>query len=121
LQGADLVRTFNDYRYMPALEMVVTLRRPANLYVFFDDRVPPPEWLSSQFEDTGVDIGLDEGKHELTPDHEVAVGGGNSIDQIFSVWKRRCTDLAPIRLGPVGPTPGARAMYGIAATPLKGP
>ena len=118
LRGADLVRTFNDYRYIRDLEMVVTLHRPANLYVFFDDRVPTPEWLSSQFEDTGVDIGLDEGKHELTPEHELAVGGGNSIDQIFSVWKRECKDLTPIRLGPVGPTSEARAMYGIAATPL---
>lgn len=90
---------------MPDLEMVVTLRKPANLYIFFDDRVPTPDWLASQFEDTGVDIGLDEGKHELTPDFEVAVGGGNSIDRIFSVWRRcRCVDLAPIRLGPVGPT-----------------
>lgn len=121
LQGADLVRTFNDYRYLPDLEMVVTLRKPANLYIFFDDRVPIPDWLASQFEDTGIDIGLDEGKHELTPDFETAVGGGNSIDRIFSVWRRRCLDLAPIRLGPVGPTWEARAMYGIAATPLEEP
>jgi hypothetical protein len=118
LRGADLVRTFNDYRYIPDLEMVVALQKPAHLYIFFDDRVPTPEWLSSQFEDTGVDIGLDEGRHELTPEHEVAVGGGNSIDQIFSVWKRECSDLTPVRLGPVGPTSEARAMYGIAATPL---
>ncbi|MCA9235191.1 MAG: FecR domain-containing protein [Planctomycetales bacterium] len=119
LRGADLVRTFNDYRYIPDLEMIVTLRKPANLYVFFDDRVPTPDWLASQFEDTGVDIGLDEGQHELTPDHQVAVGGGNSIDQIFSVWSRRCVEPTPIRLGPVGPTAEARAMYGIAATPLE--
>jgi hypothetical protein len=121
LGGADLVRTFNDYRYLPELEMVVTLRKPANLYIFFDDRVPTPDWLASQFEDSGIDIGLDEGKHELTPDHESAVGGGNSIDQIFSVWRRRCIDRSPIRLGPVGPTSEARAMYGIAATPLTEP
>jgi hypothetical protein len=121
LRGADLVRTFNDYRYIPDLEMVVKLRKPANLYVFFDDRVPAPEWLTSQFEDTQVDIGLDEGHHELTPDHELGIGGGNSIDRIFSVWQRKCADLEPIRLGPVGPTPGARAMYGIAATPLNEP
>jgi hypothetical protein len=36
-----------------------------------------PEWLSSQFEDTEVDISLDERKHKLTPDHEVGVGGGS--------------------------------------------
>jgi hypothetical protein len=121
LRGADLVRTFNDYRYIPELEMVVTLHKPANLYVFFDDRVPTPEWLLSQFKDTGVDIGLDEGKHDLTPDHEVAAGGGNSIDNIFSIWRRECRVPEPVRLGPVGPTSEARAMYGIAATPLRVP
>lgn len=119
LQGADFVRTFNDYRYMPELEMDVTLQKPANLYIFFDDRVPTPQWLTAQFEDTGVDIGLDEGRHELTPDHAAAVGGGNSIDNIFSVWRRECRVTESVRLGPVGPTSEARAMYGIAATPLE--
>jgi hypothetical protein len=55
----------------------------------------------------------------LVPDHDLAVGGGNSIDNVFSVWRRRCVDGEPVRLGPVGPTNEARAMYGVAATPLE--
>ncbi len=40
LIGADYVRTFNDYKYSNELEIKVELARPANLYVFFDQRVP---------------------------------------------------------------------------------
>jgi hypothetical protein len=126
LQGADYVKTFNDYRYMNDFQMEVQLSQPANLYIFFDDRVPPPKWLSEQFEDTGVDIGLDEGpwgaeERALRPDlpvFENAVGGGQSIDNVFSVWHRRCLDAKPVVLGIMGEERQARAMYGVAATPL---
>jgi ferric-dicitrate binding protein FerR (iron transport regulator) len=144
LRGADYIRTFNDYRYMKYFEMKVKLARPANLYVFFDDRVEPPEWLKANFEDTGVDIGLDEGPWLLQLDelkqvdvqkyrsldvNTTAVGGGNSIDNIFSVWRRRCVDGGTISLGDAGDWgidrvgvggKGGRAMYGVAATPLDG-
>lgn len=118
LLTADFIKTFNDYRYVNDFEMVIELARPANLYVFFDDRVPPPAWLLSQFEDSGIDIGLDEGPWEGIPDHVNAKGPGNSIDNVFSVWRRRCLDTSPVALGPVGESSEARAMYGIAATPL---
>src|SRR5690606_37854525 len=93
LRGADYVKTFNDYRYMNDFQMTVFLSQPANLYVFFDNRVPAPSWLTDQFVDTGVDIGLDEGPwgaHDKAfrpdlPDFENAVGGGQSIDNTFSV------------------------------------
>lgn len=127
LRGADYVKTFNDYRYMNDFQMKVKLARPANLYIFFDDRVPPPKWLTEQFEDTGVDIGLDEGpwgpgERAMRPDlpeFENGVGGGVSIDNIFSVWHRRCFDAMPIDLGLMGEETQARAMYGIVATPLE--
>lgn len=126
LRGADYVKTFNDYRYMNDFEMTVVLSQPANLYVFFDDRVPPPKWLVEQFEDTGIDIGLDEGpwnprdkayRPDL-PEFENGVGGGRSIDNIFSVWHRRCVEATPIKLGLMGEEVQARSMYGVAATPL---
>jgi hypothetical protein len=142
LLGADYIRTFNDYRYMEFFEMKIELARPANLYVFFDDRVDPPDWLKAGFEDTGVDIGLDEGPwllhvDELSPAelqafrkqnvHTTAVGGGKSIDNIFSVWRRRCVDGGIVSLGHAGEFgddrigfsgKAGRAMYGVAATPL---
>jgi hypothetical protein len=135
LRDADYIRTFNDYRYLEYFEMKVELARPANLYVFFDDRVQPPEWLKANFEDTGVKIGLDEGpwlnqvdeKYRKLDVNTTAVGGGNSIDNIFSVWRRRCVDGGTVTLGDLGARggdqigfggKGGRAMYGVAATPL---
>jgi hypothetical protein len=119
LRGADLCRTFNDYRYMSYFEMVVKLARPANLYVFFDDRVPTPDWLLERFENTGVKIGLDEGPDDGIPDHRTAVGPGNSIDNVFTVWRRRCTAGEVVKIGAMGTRADARAMYGIAAKALK--
>jgi hypothetical protein len=130
LRGADYVRTFNHYRYMAFFKMTIELSRPANLYVFTDNRIPPPTWLVEQFEDTGVDIGLDEGPwlEDIPPEYRkfdvntTAVGAGKSIDNVFSVWRRRCTDGKPITLGDAGETGSeggqGRAMYGVAATPL---
>jgi hypothetical protein len=131
LRGADYIKTFNDYRYRQDFEMTVVLTRPANLYVFADNRIPPPAWLMESFEDTGVDIGLDEGpwldqaedKFRRLDVNTTAVGGGKSIDNVFSVWKRVCLAAGPITLGDAGKwaTEGGqgRAMYGIAATPLE--
>lgn len=135
LLNADYVRTFNDYRYIAHFEMKVELARPANLYVFFDDRVQPPDWLKENFEDTGVKIGLDEGpwlnqveeKYRKLDVNTTAVGGGNSIDNIFSVWRRRCVEGGTVTLGDLGARggdripfggKGGRSMYGVAATPL---
>jgi hypothetical protein len=119
LRQADYVRTFNDYRYINELEITVELLRPAVVYVFFDHRVPPPDWLTSQFENTGVDIGLDEGAwFRGDKAHTTAVGGGQSIDNVFSVWQRRCDTPQTLKLGAMGTKPGARAMYGIAGKPL---
>ena len=130
LRGADYIKTFNHYRYMEYFKMTIELARPANLYVFADNRIPPPDWLVEQFEDTGVDIGLDEGpwldniprEYRKFDVNTTAVGAGNSIDNVFSVWRRRCADGNPITLGNAGEW-GAegeqgRSMYGIAATRL---
>jgi hypothetical protein len=94
------------------------LARPANLYVFFDDRVPTPDWLPERFENTGVKIGLDEGPDEGIPHHRTAVGPGNSIDNVFTVWRRRCERGEVVKIGAMGTRADARAMYGIAAKAL---
>jgi hypothetical protein len=119
LLDADYVMTRNDYRYINQFEMTVELAHPAMVYVFWDHRVPPPEWLTEQFENTGVDIGLDEGPWKPgDTKHSLGVGGGESIDNVFSVWSRRCEKPETLKFGSMGKRPGARAMYGIAAKPL---
>ncbi len=119
LRRIDYVRTFNDDKYLGQLEIVVKLARPAWLYILFDDRVPRPEWLEAGFEDTGIDVGLDEGPW-ITADMSLstAIGGGNSVDRVFSIWRKRCEKTLSVTLGSLGPSVEARAMYGIAAAPL---
>jgi hypothetical protein len=119
LQYADYVRTFNDYRYLTELELDVDLARPAWLYVIYDDRSPLPAWLTEQFESTGIKVGLDEGPWENeTPNHALGVGPGKSIDNEFTVWRRRCDKPGIIKLGAMAKGEEARAMYGVAAVPL---
>jgi hypothetical protein len=119
LRQVDYVRPFNDDKYLGELEIVVELSQPAWLYVLFDDRVPLPQWLQRDFEDTGVDIGLDEGPWEFAdPTLRTAIGSGNSIDRTFSVWRKKCETPQAVRLGSMGVSLEARAMYGIAARPL---
>jgi hypothetical protein len=129
LLGADYIKTFNHYRYLRDFKMTIEFARPATLYVFADNRIAPPAWLVEQFEDTGVDIGLDEGPWlDSIPEefrkfdvNKTAVGAGKSIDNVYSVWRRRCADGKPITLGDAGDRgegESGRAMYGVAATLL---
>jgi hypothetical protein len=117
LAAADYVRTVNDYRYMNALSIQVEFAADAELYVFFDNRVPAPDWLLAQFVDTGVDIGLDEDAWDGNPTFTVATGPGQSIDNEFSVYRRPCAAGETFVLGSMGAGREARAMYGLAATP----
>jgi hypothetical protein len=136
LLGADYVKLFNEDPRKQDRQILVALSRPAKLYIFFDDRVPVPAWLSANFRNTGDKIGEDSGpwgkkRHQ----NKVDLGPGNSIDNIFSVWERVVTKAQTVGLGPTpgllessGPPvagaagrqvmPGA-SMFGIAAVPWE--
>jgi hypothetical protein len=125
LRGADYIATFNDDSKLTRREVpsaiTVELSGPAMLYVLYHDQFAVPEWLSASFEDTGADIGVDEGP-STNAQHEAGSGAGTSIDGVCSVWRRRVDQAGPVVLGRVGPArPGPqskRTMYGIAAQPL---
>lgn len=120
LVGAEYIMPFNDDKFSVDLEVSVTLLRPAKLYVFLSDSVRPPKWLTDEFVDTGIDIGLDEGPNRFKPEVALDVGPGNSIDTVFSVWERVVHSPSTIALGAVE-RPGSTAgynMYGIAAVEL---
>lgn len=117
LLGADYVRTVNDYRYLNELSIEVEFAADATLFIIYDDRSELPDWLTSQFEDTGFDIGLDEDAWGGNPTFTVAEGPAESIDNTFSVWRRPCAAGETMTLGSMRVGREARAMYGIAATP----
>jgi ferric-dicitrate binding protein FerR (iron transport regulator) len=118
LQGADYVMPFNDDKWLTDLEITVDLARPASLYVFLDDREKPPAWLTGQFADTGVNIGLDEGSWPDPTLFQVDKGAGRSINHVFSVWKRVMDGPGSVRLGSLQEARNNRCMYGIAAVAL---
>jgi hypothetical protein len=120
LLGADYVMTFMDDKRAEWLEMTVTLNRAAELFVLWDDRCPPAPWLLDAFEDTRLDIGLDEGASNPKRASTVTERGpGRSIDTRFSVWRRRSTEAGEVSLGSMGRKAAGFAMYGVAAKPLE--
>ncbi|MDR3632586.1 MAG: FecR domain-containing protein [Isosphaeraceae bacterium] len=120
LRGADYIMTFCDDKWREGLEITVEVGRAATLYIFFDDRLTIPSWLSEQFVNSGVKIGLDEGgtMPNRRVDWVVAKGPGQSIDNTFSVWKRELGRGESIQLGALANAAEKdrwTAMYGIAA------
>jgi hypothetical protein len=111
---------FNDDKFIRTLELKLELLRPAILYVFLDNNMEVPGWIRKDFEDTGIDIGLDGGRTEWHQTHSLAAGPGTSVDFPFSVWRRHVKTAGTVTLGSVEPPKvGARSsgfnMYGIAA------
>jgi len=122
LRGAEYVMPFNDDKFVKDLEVRIDISRPAVIYVLMSDTVALPDWLTSQFEDTGLAVGLDEGPFSWEPNQTVDVGPGKSIDTVFSVWRLVVPKPGTITLGGVAPLPDTNEgynMYGIVATELK--
>lgn len=121
LTGIEYVMPYNDDKFVERLELSVELGMPAVLYVFMSDDVPAPAWLTRDFVDTGVDIGLDEARTRYKPNHSTEFGSGRSIDTVFSVWRREIPDATTVTLGPIQTQRGRDGfnMYGIAAAQLS--
>lgn len=135
LISADYVKMFNSDKYNKTTRLKVTISSPAKLYILLDNRVTPPEWLTSEFRDTGDDVGLDTGPFQSTQSagsetvgtgwHNKGpsgVGPGVSIDDEMSVWVKEVARPGVVELGPMATTVEVGAnMYGILATPLDAP
>lgn len=122
LLGADYVKPFNSDKMRKDVELTITLARPARLFVFLDERVAPPEWLTNGFRDTGDKIGLDCGPFVLNHTRYVFVrdkGPGVSINVNFSVWEQIVPRSGKVRLGPNSGSSNQSNMYGLAAVPLE--
>ena len=118
LIGADYVMPFNDDKLVSDLRIHVSIARPATLYVFFSDNTTVPNWLSSGFVDTGLDLGLDEGANQFKPRKKLGVGPGVSINNTFSIWKREIDQPQELELGSFERPEGFKKgynMYGVAA------
>jgi hypothetical protein len=121
LEGAEYVMPFNDDKFHDGLKVSVEVGQPANLYVFYSENMKPPAWLRQNFVDTGFDVGLDESQSVYHKDFRLGVGAGESIDTVFSVWKREIREPQVVELGAVEVHRSELGynMYGIATTPLR--
>lgn len=139
LVGADYIRTFNDDKYNQVLEIQLELNCASIVYVLWDPRHLPPEWLRSEFEPTGQRLGMDlgtkvgESESSVPPpgveaDRFLGIGPGVSVDIPFVVWRKVVPDPGKVILGPNGDkspallksklrSPGS--MYGIVVRPLR--
>ena len=119
LVGAHYVKMFNHYRQQ-SFQITMTLAQAADLYIFWDNRVPKADWLLKDFEDTGLVIGLDSVENEYNPDcsEVLGVGPGVEVDQPYSIWHRRVLAPGEVKLGPLACNWRSTAMYGIAAVAL---
>jgi hypothetical protein len=125
LVGADYIKMFNDDKLLKDFELSVTISRPATLYVFLDVRVSPPDWLLQDFEATDDKLGLDNGpffaeRYKRFANYKQGVGAGNSIDEVFSIWKRVVKQPGVVKLGSNAGKTWECGMYCLAAVPLNG-
>lgn len=127
LLGADYVKMFNSDKINPGIEIKVTLSGPAKLFVFLDNRLTPPDWLLSNFADTGDDIGVDTGPYKSKAGKHwhnkgpSGIGPGASVENELSIWVKEIPAGGAVKLGPAELSVGRgnSNMYGIAAIPLE--
>ena len=120
LEGADLVQTFPMDRLNNRFQLTVTLAASAVVYVFHDDRIPPPAWLHERFTDTGVKLELGPArvrtaarKVRTTPDGQKYLP--------YSVWKQEVLQPGDVVLGPAteADKPKGNFMYGLAVKAIQ--
>jgi hypothetical protein len=121
LRNADYIMTFNDDRRKHGHEIAITLARPATIYVLYSnldiEKQKPPEWLRSAFERTDMQIGMDEDSRGFS-DGRLGTGPAESVEYVFSVWKRDVHKPGPVLLGRRQMKPSEESMYGIVVVPL---
>jgi len=123
LIGADYVKPFNNDKMRKDFHLSVTVSRPTRLFVFFDDRIPAPSWLTTSFQDTGDDICIHlaapkaaAGSHSDSPSRNEASTA--EPDSRYSIWARDVTESGVVELGANAGASSWTAMYGIAAVAL---
>jgi hypothetical protein len=122
LIGADYIKTFSNDKNRHDFELYVAFSRPARMFIFFDDRVPTPTWLTENFRNTGDCVGLDSGtfhRGDKTIRFRRGVGPGQSIDARLTVWERIVSKPGIVTLHANGSQSDLSTMFGIAAVPLE--
>lgn len=119
LVGADLIRTYHQFRWRLNYRLRLELRGPAEIFVLRDVRETAPEWLKSQFEDTGTRLRVGPWNPAVADKPGVLIQADEPY-LIAAVW-RRTVEAGVIELGAARATndDGLTMMYGLAVKPLS--
>ena len=121
LEGADVIGTFQrQVVHQPLPDINLELSHPCAVYVLFDSRATPPEWLRNGFRDTGLRLRSGPWWPDLVETRNLKPDANGELCVLHSVWRKDVPGAATVTLG--APTPEGNkypyAMYGIAVKPL---
>ena len=121
LEGADVIGTFQrQVVHQPLPDINLELSHPCAVYVLFDSRATPPEWLRNGFRDTGLRLRSGPWWPDLVETRNLKPDANGELCVVHSVWRKDVPGAATVTLG--APTPEGNkypyAMYGIAVKPL---
>jgi hypothetical protein len=121
LEGADVIGTFQrQVVHQPLPDINLELSHPCAVYVLFDSRATPPEWLRNGFRDTGLRLRSGPWWSDLVETRNLKPDANGELCVVHSVWRKDVPGAATVTLG--APTLEGNkypyAMYGIAVKPL---
>ena len=126
LKGADLIGTFQSFakreRGEPSKnDISLDLSRPCAVYVLFDTRATPPDWLQRDFRDTGLRLRSGPWGKFASETLDIEPDANGELNLTHSVWRRDVLSPGIVKLGPAGKhgISYPYAMYGVAVKALK--
>ncbi len=124
LEGADLVRTYHQFRVQKNYELTLTLRAPAAVFVLIDQRQPPPPWLVERFQQTGTHLRVGPWMQGMAGAEGAEIDGDGRPFLRFAVWRADAAAgdfvLGPSHAGKTRSVPFP-LMYGVAVKALDQP
>ena len=121
LEGADVIGTFQRRaNRQPLADINLELSRPCAVYVLFDSRATPPEWLRQGFRDTGLRLRSGPWWPDLVETKKLKPDANGELYVMHSVWRKDVPVAATVTLGALAikSEKYPYAMYGIAVKPL---
>ena len=126
LKGADLIGTFQSFakreRGEPSKnDISLDLSRPCAVYVLFDTRATPPDWLQRDFRDTGLRLRSGPWGKSASETIDIEPDANGELNVTHSVWRRDVLSPGIVKLGPPGISGKGYpyAMYGVAVKALE--
>jgi hypothetical protein len=121
LLGADLVRTYHQFRFERDYALTVRLREAAAVFVLIDARQEAPAWLKRRFTNTGERVRVGPWMPSLAGVEGIEVGADGFPYLSFAVWRAEepagDVVLGPAHLGRPKDMPFP-LMYGVAVKAL---